>query len=147
MSPTYQSECGLAALIAEIDAAPLATASLAEKVLERACPRLNSCPARRAAVQQMIQAEAWVDLGLWLVGWELPDWSVHSLSCDESCWNCTIGRRGLVINWADVADYQHESVALAVIGAFVQAQLNKAQGLAQSVVAPFTRVQALMAIH
>jgi hypothetical protein len=93
----------------------------------------------------MTQAEAWVDLGLWLIGWELPDWGVHSLSCDESCWNCTIGRQGLAINWAEVADFQHESVALAVIGAFVQAQLNKAQGLARSVVVPFTGAHMLAA--
>jgi len=147
MSSEHQDEHGLAALMAEIEAAPVATAALAERVLHQACPRLDSCAAHGAVIREMIHAEAWVDLGLWLIAWELPDWGVHSLSCDESCWNCSIGRRGLVINWADVADYQHESVALAVIGAFVQAQLNKAQGLAQSVVAPFTRVQARMAIH
>jgi hypothetical protein len=95
----------------------------------------------------MLHAEAWIDVGLWLIGWELPDWGLHSLSCDESSWNCTIGRRGLVINWADVADFRHETAALAVIGAFVQAQLNKLEGRAPSIVVPFRRAEAGAARH
>jgi hypothetical protein len=90
----------------------------------------------------MVGAGAWVDLGLWLIGWELPDWCVHSLSCDESCWNCSIGRRDITINWADVAEFQHETAALAVLGALVQAQLNKIQGLAPSAILPFRRPHA-----
>ena len=95
----------------------------------------------------MIHAEAWVDLGLLLIAWELPDWSVRSLSCDESCWSCSIGRRDLTINWADVPEFQHETVALAVIGALVQAQLDKLPGLAPSTVLPFRRTHAVLVSH
>ncbi len=80
-------------------------------------------------MQRLIEAEAWVDLGFWLIGWELPDWAIHRLSCDDSRWNCAICVRGLAINWVeDVAEFQHGNPALAILGAFVQAQVQKAQG-------------------
>ncbi|HEX2726578.1 MAG TPA: hypothetical protein VHN20_12230 [Beijerinckiaceae bacterium] len=137
MLSKHEEERALSALLAQIETAPIATTALVERVLAQACPRLNSGRTRNVRIGPMIDAQAWVDLGLWLIGWELPDWGVHSLSCDESRWNCTIGRRGLVINWADVAQFQHDSAALAVLGAFVQAQLNKLVGVAPSIVATF----------
>jgi hypothetical protein len=93
-------------------------------------------------VRRLIEAEAWIDLALWLIGWELPDWGIHHLSCDDTRWNCTICVRGLAINWVeDVAEFQHDNLALAVFGAFVQAQLQKAQGRAPSNIIPFVRME------
>ena len=44
-----------------------------------ACPRLTLGITPSDLVVRLIEAEAWVELGLWLIGWELPDWSVHQL--------------------------------------------------------------------
>jgi hypothetical protein len=91
-------------------------------------------------VQRLVGAEAWVELGFWLIGWELPDWVIHRLSCDDSHWNCAICVRGLAINWAeDVAEFQHANPGLAIFGALVQAQLRKIGGHAPSNVTPFSR--------
>ena len=101
----------------------------------------SSLPSRpNALVERLIEAEAWVDLGFWLIGWELPDWVIHRLSCDDSRWNCAICVRGLAINWVeDVAEFQHGNPALAILGAFVQAQVQKAQGHGPSNVTVFRR--------
>src|SRR3954471_525167 len=39
-----------------------------------------------ALLVRLIEAEAWVELGLWLIGWELPDWSVHQLCRGDHSW-------------------------------------------------------------
>lgn len=147
MASRLNQERALEIVLAQIEAAPLPSQALVAEVLEHACPRLRACPAQAAMVQRMIETEAWVDVGLQLIGWELPDWSVHNLSCDESAWSCSIGRRGLAINWADVAAFHHESVALAVMGALVQAQLSKTEGAVTSTVVAFARLHAAAARH
>ena len=73
--------------------------------------------------------------------WELPDWVIHRLSCDDRRWNCAICVRGLAINWIeDVAEFQHDD-ALAIFGAFVQAQIQKMGGQSPSNVTPFRRLE------
>ena len=89
---------------------------------------------------RLIEAEAWIELGLWLIGWELPDRDVHQLSRGDHAWNCSICVRGLAPNWLDdVADFQHASLALAILGALVDAQLRKVEGQAPSNVTAFRR--------
>src|SRR3954469_23996481 len=56
-----------------------------------ACPRLTLGITPSDLVVRLIEAEAWVELGLWLIGWELPDWSVHQLCRGDHSWNCSIG--------------------------------------------------------
>jgi hypothetical protein len=92
----------------------------------------------------LAEAEAWVGLGFWLIGWELPDWVVHRVSRDDSRWSCSICVRGLAINWVeDVAEFQHDNLALAIFGALVLAQLRKIQGPAPSNNNPFRRIARL----
>ncbi|EIM25991.1 hypothetical protein [Microvirga lotononidis] len=131
----------LRSLLSRIEAASQPQVGLVAEVLERACPRLKTALDPNVLVLRLIEAEAWVDLGFWLIGWELPDWAIHRLSCDDSRWSCAICVRGLALNWVDdVAEFQHEDPALAVLGAFVQAQVQKAQGFGQSNVTVFRRV-------
>ena len=52
-----------------------------------------------------------------------------------------IGVGGIAMNWVeDIVEFQHDSLPLAVLGAFVQAQLQKANGTAPSNVTPFRRM-------
>jgi hypothetical protein len=146
MWPKQNLERELRSLMSRIAAASQPTGSLVSDVLQSACPRLTSAIRLNDLVQRLVAAEAWVDLGFWLIGWELPDWAIHRLSCDDSRWNCAICVRGLAINWIeDVAEFQHDNPALAILGALVQAQLRKNQGLAPSNVTPFRRIGQTLA--
>ena len=128
------------ALRSEIDSAPEPTKDLVADVLYYACPRLQASLTPNDLVVRLIEAEAWIELGLWLIGWELPDMDVHQLTRGDHAWNCSICVRGLASNWlGDVADFQHESLALAILGALVEAQLRKVEGQAPSNVTAFRR--------
>lgn len=142
MWPTHNPERDLRSLLSRIETASRPTFGLVGELLRRACPRLKGAPHPRNPVLRLIEAEAWVDLGFWLVGWELPDWAIHRLSCDDSRWDCAICVRGLAINWVeDVAEFQHDDPALAILGALVQAQILKVQGRGPSNVTAFRRIE------
>ena len=101
----------LRVLLSRIDCAPEPTRDLVAEILHHACPRLQGSLTPNDLVVRLIEAEAWVELGLWLIGWELPDWDVHQLSRGDHSWNCSICVRGLARNWVDdVADFQHGSL-------------------------------------
>ncbi len=132
----------LRSLLSRIAAVSKPTADIIGELLEHACPRLQATHKLTTPVSRLVEAEAWVDLGFWLVGWELPDWVIHHLSCDDRRWNCAICVRGLAINWVeDVAEFQHDDPALAVFGTLVQAQLQRIQGSTPSNVTPFRRIR------
>jgi hypothetical protein len=135
-------ERDLRSLLARVETAGAARPDLVSDILRLACPRLEASFGPNDEARRLIEAGAWVELGLWLIGWELPDWGVHRLTCDDRRWCCSIGVRGIAINWVeDIVEFQHESLPLAVLGAFVNAQLQKAQGLAPSNVTPFRRTE------
>ena len=95
MWPKRNQEQDLRVLLSRIDGAPEPTRDLVAGILQRACPRLTFGITPSDLVVRLIEAEAWVELGLWLIGWELPDWSVHQLCRGDHSWNCSIGIRGL----------------------------------------------------
>jgi hypothetical protein len=126
-------ETDLRVLLTRIDGAPEPTRDLVEDILHHACPRLQGSLEPSDFVMRLVEAEAWVELGLWLIGWELPEWDVHQLSRGDHAWNCSICVRGLAQNWLDdIADFQHGSLSLAILGALVDAQLRKLEGRASS---------------
>src|SRR5690349_4589083 len=119
MWPKRNPDRNLGSLLYRIGTATQPQAGLIDDVLDSACPRLKAAIQPNALVQRLIEAEAWVDLSFWLIGWELPDWAIHRLSCDDSRWNCAICVRELASNWVeDVAEFQHDNPALAILGAF-----------------------------
>src|SRR3954465_8513524 len=99
MWPKRNQEQDLRVLVSKIDGAPEPTRDLVAEILQRACPRLTFGITPSDLVVRLIEAEAWVELGLWLIGWELPDWSVHQLCRGDHSWNCSIGIRGLARNY------------------------------------------------
>jgi len=133
-------ERDLRALLTKIEAACEPRKDLVTQILDEACPRLQSSGRLYEGVERLLAAQAWIDLGTWLVGWELPDWRLHRLSCDDSRWNCLITLRGLALNWVeDVVEYQHDNLALAIFGAFVEAQLLRVKEPASSNVISFRK--------
>jgi hypothetical protein len=109
-------------------------------VLEYGCPRLQASRCIDDTSAALIAAGAWVELSLFLIERELPDWGVHRISRDDRRWNCSVCVQGLAMNWLDdIVEFQHESLALAIYGALVQAQIRKLDGTAPSNVTPFRR--------
>jgi hypothetical protein len=135
-------ERDLRSLLARVEAADEIRADLISDIQRLACPRLETSFGPNDEARRLIEVGAWVELGIWLIGWELPDWGIHRLTCDDSRWCCSIGVRGIAINWVeDIVEFQHDSLPLAVLGAFVKAQLRKAQGRTPSNVTPFRRME------
>jgi hypothetical protein len=71
-------ETDLRMLLTKIDSAPEPTTDLIEGILQHACPRLEVSVGPNDFLARLIEAEAWVELGLWLIGWELPEWASTS---------------------------------------------------------------------
>lgn len=139
---TRNQDRDLRSLLARIETASRPTGDIVAALLQHACPRLQATHTPTTPVSRLIEVQAWVDLGFWLVAWELPDWAIHRLSCDDRRWSCAICVRGLAINWIeDIAEFQHDDPALAIFGALVQAQLRKIQGASSSNVTPFRQIR------
>jgi hypothetical protein len=142
----HDTERELRSLLAQIVAARRIDPDLASSVVHRACPRLAILRQRSAELDRLIKAEAWVEMGLWLIGWELPDWGLHHLSRDDARWCCSIGVSGMAVNWIeDIVEFDHDNLPLAVLGAFVEAQLRKVEGPTISNITPFRRPKSTLA--
>jgi hypothetical protein len=90
-----------------------------------ACRRFPS-PGRReqtARVEQTIRSGAWTDAALALIDLELPLWRVRRLAYDEGEWHCALSRECELPDWLDDAiETHHADLALAILGAFVEAR-------------------------
>ena len=62
-------ERDLRSLLLRIEAVSAPTGDLGAETLRRACPRLQGAPGPGDAVRRLVGAEAWFDLGFWLVDW------------------------------------------------------------------------------
>jgi hypothetical protein len=140
MSSKQARERGLLHVLAGVETAAAVSSDLVRGVLVEACPRHQAAEAARRVdrVSALIDAEAWVELGLLLLDLELPDWSPHRLSRDDSRWSCSICVRGLAMNWIDdVVEVEHEDLALALFSALIQGQIRKLRGAAPTNVTVF----------
>jgi hypothetical protein len=88
--PRWNLERELRSLLARVESARQVDVDLLSRILAGACPRLGASLAPKTEVDRLTQAEAWVELGLWLIGWELPDWGVHRLTRDDARWSCSM---------------------------------------------------------
>ena len=70
----------------ELHSASAITASLFRKVTESAgCTRLFSLrqSGKVTELDRLIEAGAWTDAAITLIGFELPNWSVRRLVCED----------------------------------------------------------------
>lgn len=100
--------------------------------LVAACPRLRLLPADGEAarrVVRMIRSGAWTDAILALLPIELPGWTLRRLVHEDDEWFCALSRQpALPIDLDDTADGHHRILALALIGAFLEARRRMAAG-------------------
>jgi hypothetical protein len=79
--------------------------------------------AKTARVERLIQSQAWTDAALTLLELELPQWQVRRLAYDEGEWHCALSRQRELPDWLDSAiEARHADLALAILGAFVEAR-------------------------
>jgi hypothetical protein len=79
--------------------------------------------AKSARVKRLIQSQAWTDAALALIDLELPQWQVRRIAYDEGEWHCALSRQRELPDWLDSAvEARHADLALAILGAFVEAR-------------------------
>jgi hypothetical protein len=103
--------------------AQMLTPALAAEVIARACPRLQARhPTAKARLVRLIESGAFADAMLALLELELPQWKLRRLVCEDEEWHCSISEQlGLPAELDDMAEAQHESLPLAILGAFLEA--------------------------
>jgi hypothetical protein len=142
LAPDLQS-FDLDLLDRELHLASAITAPLFRKVTESAaCTRLSSLrqSGKPITLDRMIEAGAWTDAAVTLIGFELPNWSVRRLVCEDGEWLCSLSRQpNLPIFLDEPAEGSHAVLALAVLRAFVAARCRSAA--AQQVTASVPRVR------
>lgn len=101
------------------------TAELIAEVIRCTCRRFPSMgeTGKTARTERLIQAEAWTDAALALIDLELPLWQVRRIAYDEGEWYCALSRQRDLPDWLDRSiENHHSDLALAILGAFVEAQ-------------------------
>ena len=114
----------------ELYLAPAVTPLLFRKVTESgACTRLPSLRqmGKTITLDRVIEAGAWTDAAITLIGFELPNWSVRRLVCEDGEWVCSLSwQPNLPIFLDEPAEGSHAVLALAVLRAFVAARCRSA---------------------
>jgi hypothetical protein len=106
-------------------AAHAMTAELMSEVVGAACRRFPSMgqTEKTARIERLISSEAWTDAALALIDLELPLWQVRRIAYDEGEWYCALSRERELPDWLDRSiEARHADLALAILGAFVDAQ-------------------------
>jgi hypothetical protein len=115
----------LEGLLEQLRLAPAPTSDLFSNIVADACPRLSRTEqsAKAAHIRWLSEAGAWTDAALRLVELELPEWTIRRLIRDDGAWICSLSRHCEVpIEFDDTAEAVHESLPLAILTAFVEAQ-------------------------
>jgi hypothetical protein len=91
-------------------------------------------------LDRLIEAGAWADAAITLVGFELPNWRLRRLVYEDDEWLCSLSRQpNLPIFLDKPAEGSHAVLALAVLRAFVAARCTSAA--IQQVTASVPRVR------
>jgi hypothetical protein len=74
-------------------------------------------------LDRLIEAGAWADAAIALVGLELPNWSLRRLVYEDGEWLCSLSRQpNLPIFFDEPGEGSHAVLALAVLRAFIAAR-------------------------
>lgn len=124
------------ALTERLRIAHMVTRPLMQEILEKACRRFPSLgqSEKTARLARLIDTEAWADAALALLELELPLWQVRRIAYDQGEWYCALSRERELPDWLDSAiEAQHPDLTLAVLSAFIEAQMLVAASTRPSV--------------
>jgi hypothetical protein len=124
------------ALTERLRIAHVVTRPLMQDILNRACRRFPSLgqTERTVRLKRLVDAEAWSHAALALLELELPLWRVRRIAYDQGEWYCALSRERELPEWLDSSvEAQHADLALALLLAFLEAQLLSAQATRPSV--------------
>jgi hypothetical protein len=110
-------------------AADRVTPELMSEVIGEACRRFPSMgqAGKTARIETLIGSEAWTDAALALLELELPLWQIRRIAYDEGEWYCALSRERELPDWLDRSiETRHADLALAILGALVDAQAASA---------------------
>jgi hypothetical protein len=99
--------------------------ALMREVIGAACRRFPSLGQsdKTARVEQLIRSRAWTDAALALIDLELPLWHIRRLAYDDGEWHCALSRERELPDWLDQSiETHHADLALAILGAFIEAR-------------------------
>jgi hypothetical protein len=136
----------LDALTDRLKDAEEADTALVNEVIGVACRRFPSIGqrAKTARIEQLVQSCAWIDVALALIDLELPLWKVRRIVYDEGEWHCALSRQRELPDWLDQSIEVHRAdLALAILGALVEACRTAAQTTNTSVPSVSPRVDTL----
>jgi hypothetical protein len=128
MSFDTNQEAGLGELQEQLRRAPAITVDLIADVIARTGLRSSAqSPARRTRILRLVQAGAVVEAALALLALELPGWKLRRLVYEDGEWICSLSKHRELPDWLDdAAEAHHETLALAIVAAFVEAQSRAA---------------------
>ena len=125
-----------ASLAERIHDAHAASRPLMLDVIDKGCRRFPSLGQSEgtARLAQLIDAEAWTDAALVLLELELSLWQVRRIAYDEGEWHCALSRERELPDWLDSSiEARHADLALALLSAFIEAQVLSAEATRPSV--------------
>jgi hypothetical protein len=109
----------------ELRLAARPAADLFAKIIGCVCTRipLLGKAGKTTRVDRLIEAGAWADAAIALVELELPAWTLRRIVCEGGEWLCSLSRHpDLPLERDDMAEARHETLALAILRAFVEAR-------------------------
>ncbi len=101
------------------------TAELMSDVITETCRRFPSVGQvdKTTRIERLIASGAWTDAALALIELELPLWQVRRIAYDQGEWYCALSRARELPDWLDRSiEARHADLALAILGAFVDAE-------------------------
>jgi hypothetical protein len=124
------------ALAERLRIAQVVTKPLIQDILDKACRRFPSLGQSEwtARLALLIDAGAWADAALALIELELPLWQLRRIAYDQGEWYCALSRERELPEWLDGSvEAQHADFALALLSAFVEAQVLSVEATRPSV--------------
>jgi hypothetical protein len=109
----------------ELSAASGSESNLFSKIIASACNRIPILDktGKTAGLARLIETGAWIDAALALIEFELPAWKLRRLVYENGEWLCSLSRQpSLPMTLDDCVDAVHETLALAILRAFVEAR-------------------------
>ena len=114
-----------ATLVSRVRDARAMTPRLMSELIAGVCHRLHRLGQTddTARLAELIRFGAFTDAAMLLVELELPLWQVRRLAYDDGEWHCALSRERELPDWLDrSAETHHPDLALAIVGALLEAQ-------------------------